>query len=69
MTNEETLELLKPIMLDGSEKVGDKVYCLPFGEVEITDIKEDDEYPIFINVFETLNFVSNLFPLDKNLDC
>lgn len=51
MTNEETLELLKPIMLDGSEKVGDKVYCLPFGEVEITDIKEDDEYPIFINVF------------------
>ena len=51
MTNKETLELLKPIMLDGSEKVGDKVYCLPFGEVEITDIKEDDEYPIFINVF------------------
>lgn len=51
MTNEETLELLKPIMLDGSEKVGDKVYCLPFGEVEITDIKKDDEYPIFINVF------------------
>lgn len=51
MTNEETLELLKPIMLDGSERVGDKVYCLPFGEVEITDIKKDDEYPIFINVF------------------
>lgn len=36
MTNEETLNLLKPIMLDGTEKVGDKVFHATRGYCEIS---------------------------------
>ena len=50
MTYEQTLELLKPIMLDGSEKVGDRLHCLPFGEVEITAITIGTDYPIYTNI-------------------
>lgn len=46
MTNEETLELLKPIMLDGTEKVGDKLFDIRFGECEITQKDENKMYPI-----------------------
>ena len=30
-------------------KIGDKVYCLIFGEGEIVDIADDEEYPLVIN--------------------
>ena len=35
MGNEKLLETLKPIMLDGLEPVGDKVYCVIYGDGEI----------------------------------
>jgi len=46
MTNEETLELLKPIMLDGTEKIGDKVFSILLGELTITDISNSGVYVI-----------------------
>lgn len=46
MTNEETLNLLKPIMLDGSEKVGDNVWLISHGIVEITEIYPHRTYSI-----------------------
>ena len=45
MTNEETLKLLKPIMLDGSEKEGDKVYSTLKGDCVIYRITSGG-YPI-----------------------
>ena len=50
MAYEQTLELLKPIMLDGSEKVGDRLYFFPFGEVEITAITIGTDYSIHTNI-------------------
>ena len=48
MTNEETLKLLKPIMLDGSEKVGDKLYHIRWGEVTVGGTSTGREYPIWV---------------------
>lgn len=52
MTNEETLELLKPIMLDGTEKVGYKVFSSLYGEGTIIEVTKQPIYPLvakFIN--------------------
>lgn len=48
MTNEETLKLLKPIMLDGSEKEGDKLYHIRGGEVTVGGTSMGREYPIWV---------------------
>ena len=48
MTNEETLKLLKPIMLDGSEKEGDKLYHIRWGEVTVGGATVGREYPIWV---------------------
>ena len=48
MTNEETLKLLKPIMLDGSEKEGDKLYHTRWGEVTVGGTSSGREYPIWV---------------------
>jgi len=45
MTTEQTLKLLKPIMLDGSEKEGDKVYSTLKGDCVIDRITSGS-YPI-----------------------
>lgn len=45
MTNEETLNLLKQIMLDGTEKAGDKVYCTMHGDSMI-EVIENATYQI-----------------------
>lgn len=37
-------------MLDGSEKVGDRLYSYPFGEIEITAITIGTDYPIYTNI-------------------
>lgn len=46
MTNEETLELLKPIMLDGTEKEGDMVYHIFKGFAKIRKINYGAVLPI-----------------------
>jgi hypothetical protein len=48
MTNEETLKLLKPIMLDGSEKEGDKLYHIRWGWVTVGGTTVGREYPIWV---------------------
>ena len=48
MTNEETLKLLKPIMLDGSEKEGDKLFHIRWGEVTVGGTTIGREYPIWV---------------------
>ena len=36
----DVLNLLKPIILDGTEKIGDSVYCLIRGECTINNISD-----------------------------
>ena len=67
MTNKETLELLKPIMLDGTEKAGDKVFSLVFGCIEIVDIDYEDAFPILTSVRSRFKkdgrvYPDNIFP-------
>ena len=48
MTTEQTLQLLKPIMLDGTEKEWDKLYHIRYGEVGIQGIRCGATYSIHI---------------------
>ena len=49
MTTEQTLQLLKPIMLDGTEKEGDKLHHLRWGEVTVGGFDFWREYPIWVS--------------------
>lgn len=48
MTTEQMLQLLKPIMLDGTEKEGDKLYHIRWGEVTIDGVNLWRDYPIWV---------------------
>lgn len=68
MTNEETLKLLKPIMLDGSEKEGDKVYHIRYGEVGIQGIRCGATYSIHIqNGSDIYSSTSRGFSLESDM--
>lgn len=67
MTNEETLNLLKPIMLDGTEKVGDKVYCVLRGFGQIESLQHTNQYPLLFKCSKDLtSYTKSGFEIDSH---